>query len=58
MKTYDFIGVFSEGYAKVKLNGMWGLIDGEGNEIVPPEYVQVGEFHDRSSRSQTKTRTP
>jgi len=46
MKTYDFIGVFSEGYAKVKLNGMWGLIDGEGNEIVPPEYVQVGEFHE------------
>jgi hypothetical protein len=45
-KAYDFIGDFSEGYAKVKLNGKWGLIDGEGNEIVPPEYVQVGEFHE------------
>jgi hypothetical protein len=46
MKTYDFIGDFSEGYAKVKLNDKWGLIDTEGNEIVRPEYVQVGDFHE------------
>ena len=38
IKKYDFISVFSEGFAAVEENGNWGYIDKDGNEICDIKY--------------------
>lgn len=38
---YDTVNEFKGDYARVKLNGYYGLIDREGNEVVPCEYDQI-----------------
>ena len=38
---YDYAWVFSEGLAKVKLNGKFGFIDKAGKEIFPLKYDKV-----------------
>ncbi len=38
LMQYDFLSGFSEGFAAVKLNGKWGFIDTDGNEICPIKY--------------------
>ena len=43
---YDFIGRFENGYAKVKVGYLYGLIDSLGNEILPIEYEEVGFLKD------------
>ncbi len=35
---------FHEGLTKVRLNNKWGFIDTLGNEIIKPEYDDVGHF--------------
>jgi hypothetical protein len=42
-QKYSYVS-FDEGYYYVKLNGKWGVIDKQGNEIVPPKYDNVGIF--------------
>ena len=37
---------FSEGLAKVELNGNCGFIDKTGNEVIPLKYDDVGDFHE------------
>jgi hypothetical protein len=39
---YDKIELFSEGHAAVALNGMWGMIDANGNEVIPTIFTKVG----------------
>ena len=29
-------------YAKVKYNGFWGFIDGEGNWLIEPQFQSIG----------------
>ena len=29
-------------YAKVKYNGLWGIIDGEGNWLIEPQFQSIG----------------
>uniref|UniRef100_UPI002606301D WG repeat-containing protein n=1 Tax=uncultured Amphritea sp. TaxID=981605 RepID=UPI002606301D len=41
---YDEIGVFKEGLAKVELNGKFGFIDKNGQEIVELKYDNTEEF--------------
>lgn len=41
---YDDAGDFSEGLARVKLNGKWGFIDKTGREAVPCQYDDAGSF--------------
>lgn len=36
---YDYISNWSEGYACIRQNGLWGHIDFEGNEVVSPTYA-------------------
>lgn len=39
---YDEVKPFVEGIARVKLNGKWGLIDINGEEITPLKYDEAG----------------
>jgi hypothetical protein len=45
-QRYDWVDDFFEGRARVKLNGKWGYIDFDGNEVVPPLYDYVGYYSD------------
>ena len=40
-KKYDNVWSFSEGLARVKLNGKWGFIDKSGKEIIPCIYDEA-----------------
>ena len=43
---YDEARSFSEGLAKVKLNGKCGYVDKSGNEVVPLKYDYAGIFNE------------
>ena len=43
-RWYDKMYSFSEGLAKVKLNGKWGFIDKTGREVIPCKYDWVNLF--------------
>jgi hypothetical protein len=32
-------------YARVKLNGKWGIIDGQGNMVLPCQYSSIGKMY-------------
>lgn len=40
--AYDSVGTFSQGLAAVRLDGLWGIVDREGNEVLAPS-LQVTE---------------
>lgn len=40
---YDFCYTFTEGYARVFKDNLWGYIDEYGTEIVPPTFADCGE---------------
>ncbi len=39
---YESAGQYTNGYAKVKKNGVWGIINRKGNEVIPCQYAEVG----------------
>lgn len=50
---YDYLSEFSEGFSRVgkDMNGdgivdKWGLIDSQGNEVVPPKYDYMSDVSD------------
>ena len=43
---YDEADLFSEGFARVKLNGKWGFVDKSGKVVVPIKYDYVHSFYD------------
>lgn len=43
-KKYNEVHNFSEGFAKVELNGKWGFINQKGEEIIPLKYDNVEHF--------------
>ena len=44
MLKYDDAYNFSEGLALVKLNGKYGYIDKQGNEVIPLKYDYANNF--------------
>ena len=44
---YQEVGYFSEGYAGVKVNNLWGYIDTDNNMVIPPQYTFANAFSDR-----------
>jgi hypothetical protein len=46
IKKYESTGDFSEGLARVKLNGKWGYIDKTGKEVIPLKYDHAGNFYE------------
>jgi hypothetical protein len=50
-KEYDYIDFPDiEGLTPVQLNGKWGFVDIEGNEIIPLIYDEAGNFSDGRAR--------
>ena len=47
---YDKIGRFENKRARVSLNGLKGIIDLDGNEVLPPKYEKIGAFKNRRAR--------
>ena len=45
-EKYDLVGGFCEGFFAVRLNGKWGFIDHQGNEVITPKYDSVRDFSD------------
>lgn len=43
--TYDVIKPFVEGYARVKNNEKWGMIDKKGTVFIPLEYSEIGSYN-------------
>ena len=43
---YKRVGSFNEGLARVELNGKWGYINKQGQEIVPPKYSIALNFNE------------
>jgi len=41
---YDSVGDFSEGLAQVELNGKWGYVNKQGEEVVPVKYDSLRYF--------------
>jgi hypothetical protein len=49
-QRYDWVDNFSEGRAIVQLNGKYGVVDLEGNEVVPLLYDWVNNFSEGRAR--------
>ena len=47
---YDFAYSFSEGLARVELNGKWSFIDKSGNEVIPCRYDFAYSFYEGLAR--------
>jgi hypothetical protein len=47
IERYDWIGKYCEGRAVVELNGKWGVIDLDSNEVVPLKYDSVSDYRER-----------
>jgi len=47
---YDYVGSFSEGYFRVKINDKWGFIDKSGSFVINPIYNSVGNFENGISQ--------
>jgi hypothetical protein len=45
-EKYDLEGEFHEGRASVRLDGKFGFVDEEGNEVIPLKYDGVGNFRE------------
>lgn len=42
---YEDVKPFRDGLAAVKSNGLWGFVNKEGREIVPPQFAWAGDFN-------------
>lgn len=49
-RAYDEVGSFVDGYAVVERRGYYGLVTLEGEELIPPEYDELGSFEARPLR--------
>lgn len=53
-EKYNFIDGFFKGYARVKKDSKWGIIDTLGKVIVPIEYDEIWSFHGQKDLSSTR----
>jgi len=51
---YDSVGDFSEGLAQVELNGKWGYVNKQGEEVVPVKYDYAWSFREGLARVELK----
>ena len=40
-KEYEYKGKFKYGVARIKENGKWGLINSNGEQVLPPEFEEI-----------------
>lgn len=43
---YDYIGGFRYGFARVRKNGLWGIIDDKGQLVVETKYYDMYRFYE------------
>jgi hypothetical protein len=41
---YSWVDIFKEGRARVRRNGIYGIVDVVGNEVIPLKYDWIGDF--------------
>ena len=52
---YDMIKSFENGYARVKNNGRWGIIDKNGTVVVDIIYDEIGEYYKNTTWAKNGT---
>lgn len=55
-KRYSLIEGFRFGYARVKKDGLYGVINEKGEEIIPTKYSELLEFYDNWDKPETKVK--
>lgn len=53
---YNYIEGFRYGYARVKKNGLWGVINAIGKVVIPAEYKDMLDFYENWDKPETKVR--
>lgn len=51
---YGIIDGFTKGYARVKKGGKWGIIDTKGKVVLPLEYDEIWNFHNKPELYSTR----
>ena len=51
---YDKAGSFTNGVAVVQIEGLWGVINQKGIEIIPPKYDKIENFEDGYAKVRIK----
>ena len=49
---YDSVGSFSEGLARVKVNGKWGFVNERGEMVIAPQFDQARLFQNGHAKVQ------
>jgi hypothetical protein len=52
IERYDWVYTHKEGRARVRLNGKYGVIDLDGNEVVPLRYDWVDDYQEGRAKVQ------
>ena len=50
LNNYESVNDFSEGLARVEVDGKYGFVDKEENEVVSPKYDDTGDFSEGLAR--------
>ena len=53
---YSIIDGYTNGYARVKKGKKWGIIDADGNIVLPIEYDEVWSFHNKPELNSTRVK--
>ena len=53
---YNIIDGYTRGYARVKKGKKWGIIDADGNIVLPIEYDEVWSFHNKPELNFTRVK--
>lgn len=51
---YSIIDGFTKGYARVKKDGKWGIVDTKGIVVLPLEYDEIWNFHNKPELNSTR----
>ena len=43
---YTNIETYNDSFFMVRQDSLYGLVDRQGREVLPPEYIEIGEFHE------------
>lgn len=58
LRKYDYIEGFRFGFARFKKDGLWGVVNKDGREILPPLYEGLLDFYKNWDKPETKVRKP
>lgn len=56
LNTYEYIGGFRFGFARVKRNGLWGVISSDGRLVLDAIYTDLLDFYNNWDYPETKVK--